>query len=482
MMRALARDTLIYGAAAIVSRGLSLILLPVYTRILSPGDYGVLDMVMVLGSFALLLVALEITQALARFYGDTEGEAAKRRMASTTLWFTVAAYALVFAAAFAAARPLAAWQLGRPEMTDAHRLGHAGIAANGLFYLAQNQLRFELRSTAFAAISLVYAFTLASVSILLGYGFGLGLIGVLWGQLAGSAAAAALGLYLLRGSYGFEFDGALLRSMLAFSLPLVPSGLATFFTLYSNRLLLSRLDGLDAVGIFGVAIRIAGAIALLILGLQSALTPLIYAHYKEPGTPGQLARLTEQFVAAALACCLGLGIFAWEILALFAERRYTGAAPLVLLLAPATLLGQMYIFFPGIAIAKRTRLQLYIFLATAAATVGLNWLLIEAAGLMGAAVATLLASLFFLALWAWTSQRLYPIPLSWRRIGVGCVLFVAAAAAGLWLQGSGLALLPLVLAKGAAILLFLAGTVACGLVRPTELARLGRLMTGRPAA
>jgi O-antigen/teichoic acid export membrane protein len=481
-MRALFRDTLIYGASAALSRGLSLIVLPIYTRILSPVDYGALDMVLVIGSFAILLVALEITQALARFYADADGPAAKRRMASTALWFTLAAYTAASTAAFAAAEPLAAWLLGGPAMAGALRIGLAGIAANGLFYLAQSQLRFELRSGAYAAISLVYSFAMVGLGILLGWGLGLGLLGVLWGQFAGTAIAAALGLYLLRSSYRFEFDGALLRSMLAFSLPLVPSALATFFTLNSNRLLLNGIQGLDAVGMFGVAARVGGAITLLIVGLQSALTPLVYAHFREKETPGRLARLTEQFTALALGCCLGLGIFAWEILALFVEARYRSAAPLVLFLAPATLLGQMYVFFPGIAIAKRTHLQLYIFAATAFVSVGLNWLLIGAIGLVGAAVATLLSSLVFIGLWAWTSQRLYPLPLSWSRIASGFVLFAAAAAAAVLLQASGLRLAWLIAAKSAVLLLFLAGTVACGLLRPADLARLGRLMVGRSAA
>jgi O-antigen/teichoic acid export membrane protein len=482
MMRALFRDTMIYGAAAILSRGLSLIILPIYTRILAPADYGVLDMVMVIGSFATLLVALEVTQALARFYGDAEGPAAKRRMASTALWFTVAAYALAFAAAFAGAEPLARWLLGGAEMAGALRIGLAGIAANGLFYLAQNQLRFELRSGAYASISLVYSFAMVGLGILLGYGFGLGLVGVLWGQFAGTALAVALGLYLLRGSYGLEYDGALLRSMLGFSLPLVPSALATFFTLYSNRLLLNDLEGLDAVGLFGVAARVGGAIALLLVGLQPALTPLVYAHYREPETPGQLARLTERFTALALLCCLGLGILAWEILALFVEPGYRSAAPLVLFLAPATLLGQMYIFFPGIAIAKRMHLQLYIFAATALTTVALNWLLIGAIGLIGAAVATLLASCVFLGLWIWTSQRLYPLPLDWRRIGSGCALFAAAAAAGWQIQASGLPPAWLLSAKAALLLLFLAGIMALGLLRPSDIASVARRIAGRPAA
>jgi O-antigen/teichoic acid export membrane protein len=479
MMRALFRDAIIYGLSSILSRGLSILVLPIYTRILLPADYGVLDMIVVIGSFANLLVALEITQALARYYGDAEGEAAKRRMASTALWFTIAVYALAAAAALVAARPFAAWIFRSPDMAGPLRIGLAGIAANGIFYLAQNQLRFALRSGAYAAISLAYSAAFVGLGVLLGYGFGLGLIGVLWGQLVGTAAAAALGVWLLRGSYRFEFDGALLRSMLAFSLPLVPSGLATFLTLYSNRLLLNGLQGLDAVGLFAVAARIAGAVGLLIVGLQAALTPLIYAHYKEPETPGQLARLTEQFTALALACCLVLGIYAWEILALFAQRRYTGAAPLVVFLAPATLLGQMYIFFPGIAIAKRTRLQLYVFTATAAATIMLNWLLIGAAGLLGAAVATLAASLLFIGLWAATSQRLYPQPLAWRRIGAAALLFAAAAAAGFELQAAGLPFAILFVAKGTIVLLFVVGTLILGLLRLSDFMRLGRRMLGR---
>jgi O-antigen/teichoic acid export membrane protein len=479
MIRALFRDTIIYGLAAILSRGLSILILPIYTRILAPAEYGVLDMIFVVMMFANLIVALEITQALARFYHEAQGDAARSRMASTALWFTLGAYAIVTCAAFAAARPLSAWLLGDENMVTAMRIGLATIAANGLFYLAQNQLRFALRSAAYAVLSLTYSVALVGLGILFGYGFGWGLIGVLWGQLAGTCLAALLGLWLLRSSYDFRFDQAMLRSMLAFSLPLVPAGLATFVTLYANRLLLNEVEGLDAVGLFGVAARIAGAIALLIVGLQAALTPLIYAHHEEPETPAQLARLTEQFTAFALAACLGLGLFAWEILALFAEPRYIGGAPLVLLLAPATLLGQMYIFFPGIAISKRTRLQLYIFAATAAATIAFNWILIETAGLIGAAFATLAASLLFILLWARTSQRIYPLPIRWRPIAAGGLLFALAGAGGLWIQAMTPSE-PLSLAARSALLaLFLGGTAAAGLMRPSDFVRLGRQMLAR---
>lgn len=469
MIKALFRDTMIYGASAILSRGLSIIIVPVFTRMLAPQEYGALDMIMVLGVLGALIVPMEVNQAVARFYGDADSVADRRRLASTALWFTAGGYAAATAVAFAVAEPIAEWLFGGSDMTGALRVGFAGIAATGLFYLAQNLLRFELRSTAYAIVSIVYSAVSLLLAVLLGLGLGMELMGVLWGQFIGSAMAAALGLYLVRERFGPLFDRTLLRQMLTFSLPLVPAGLATFLTLNSNRLLLNGIEGLDAVGLFGVAARVAGVITLLVIGLQTALTPLIYAHYREPDTPRKLGRLAEEFLALALLCCLMLGLFSWEILAVAVEPRYFAAAPLVMFLAPATLLGQSHVFFPGIAITKRMRLQLYIFAVTALATVALTWLLIHAAGLAGAAWATLLSSMLFIGLWIAVSQKLYRLELRWMRLVSAVALFLLASAAGLWLQASALPSLWIVAAKAALALLFLIGIMLSGLLHPLNL-------------
>ena len=84
-----------------------------------------------------------------------------------------------------------------------------------------------------------------------------------------------------------------LRAMLRFSAPLVPAGLAVFISLYINRFALNHFGSLEDVGHFGIGSRIAGLVALLILGIQAALTPLVYQHYREPQTPGQIARLFD---------------------------------------------------------------------------------------------------------------------------------------------------------------------------------------------
>lgn len=437
MKQGLLRDTLVYGVSAILSRGLSFIVLPIYTRILSPADYGALDMITVVGSLANLVVALEVTQGLVRFLGDVGSIEERRRLSSTALVFTLAAYATCFLAAMLFSTWITDHLLGDTRFLGAMQIGLGIIAVNGCFYLLQNQLRYELKSFAYAQASLLYAILVTGLGLLLGYGLGFGLEGVLLSQLIAAALSALMCLWHLRGTYRLVFDNKWLKTMLLFSMPLVPSGLATFLTLYANRLLLNATATLEDVGLFGVAARIAGIVSLLIVGLQSSLTPWIYANYRDPETPARLAKVTEWFTAAALLTCLTLGILSHEIMQLLVAPQFVASAPLVMPIALAAILGQMYIFFPGIAIAKRTNNQLAIFAVTAVVSVGLNWLLIPAWGVRGAAIATLLASLVFVGLWFVVSQRYYAVPVRLRSVGAACIMFAIAAASSQFVVDAG---------------------------------------------
>ena len=108
MLKQFFRDSAIYGLAGILSRGISLLLVPVFTRVLLPGDYGIVDLLTIVASLVYLTIALEISQAVPRFWGDASTEEGKVGYASTGLWFTVAVYT-----AFCVAAALAAPQLGR---------------------------------------------------------------------------------------------------------------------------------------------------------------------------------------------------------------------------------------------------------------------------------------------------------------------------------------------------------------------------------
>jgi O-antigen/teichoic acid export membrane protein len=408
-MRQLLRDGAIYAGAAVATRGLALLLVPLYTRILTPGEYGALDLIVTLGVLANIVVALEVSQGMAREWASEADAIVRRRMAGTALIFTMGTNGLFLALALPFSGILATHWLTHPAYAVAMLAGFVYMAFNALFLQLQGQFRWDLRPRAYALVSALFA----GLTLLLGAGMGemLGLVGVLAGQGLAAALAAFASLWLLRSNLVWKFDRVQLVRMLRFSLPLVPAGLAVFVSFHVNRLLLNALGTLDEVGVFSVASRLAGVSALLIVGLQGALTPLVYVHHREPWVPAQLARLFEGFVALALLICLLMSLFSRELVAVFAAPGYASAATLLAVLAPATLLAQMYIFAPGIAIERRTTWQLAIATASAAVSIALNAWLIPQWGPLGAAAATLASSAAFFGLWLTVSQRLYRLPL-----------------------------------------------------------------------
>ncbi len=463
MIERLLRDGAVYAVAAMVSRGVSFLLVPIYTRVLDPAQYGALELILTAGLLVTLVVALEVGQGMAREWAEQPDAAQRRALASTALSFTLLAHAAFLALALAASAPLTQALLGSPAFTAEVRAGLVFIAVNAVFLQLQNQFRWDLRVRSYAAISVLYGVLTLALGAALGHAYGLQ--GVLWGQALAAALSCIVGLMLLRGQVGFTLDRRHLLRMLHFSLPLVPSGVAIFASFYVNRLILSAFATLPEVGILGVGQRVAGIATLLIVGLQGALTPLVYRHHHEPGVPAQLARIFEGFVAVALLTCLVLSVFARDLIGWIAAPGFGAAASLLPWLVPAALLSQMYIFAPGIAIARKTTWQLLLTGFSAVLAVGLNLLLIPSWGATGAAVASCAAAALFLACWVAASQRVYPLPLQWPKLGLIVTVYVGLVCSALAIDQLGWPYAATLVMRSMVVGALLAMLVATGLLR-----------------
>lgn len=476
LLKAFWRDSLVYAIPAIVSRGVAFFLVPLYTRVLSPADYGAFDMFMVFASIVNLTVALEVSQGLARFYADTREADRKVAYASSAFWFTVACYCLFCMVAFGCSSGLSMWVMGSEGRSTAFRIGILYVCCNGIFYLIQNQFRWELRSRRYASVSLLVTIGTAAAAVGLAYGLGLGLEGLVGGMLIGTIPGVVYGLWHLRQSFRLRFQPACLREMLQFSAPLVPSGVAVFISTYIDRLMINYHLSVEAVGIYGIGFRLASTVGLVMVGFQGALTPLVYTYHRQADTPREMARIFRYFVAFALLLFLVITLFTHDILVLWTTPAFYGGAAVVVFLVPAILLSQMYIFAPGVFIAGKTHLVLWINLSGAILNTVFNALLIPGLGIQGAALATLMGYFAVFGGYMVLSQRFYPVPHAWGRLASAVALAGALAVAVPWVVRETISrwvfsVLALAIMAGAIILL--------GLVSGDEIRHLGRTLRGR---
>lgn len=467
MIKSFIKDGAIYMIPSLLARGVSLFLIPLYTRVLTPADYGAFDLFTVFAAITNMVVALEVNQAIARFYPTAKDELHKRKYASTALWFTVAAYGVFSLILLMASSTLGPMIMGRDDLDGVFRIGTLHIFLGGVNYLIQNQFKWELRSKHFAVQSIILLLITSGVSIYLTYFLKMGVMGVILGQIAGFLGSTTFGLYMLRKTYLLSFKKSLLKEMLVYSAPLVPSGIAVFLTNYLDRIMINGYLSIEEVGLYGIAFRLAGLTSLLLIGIRSALMPLIFNNYEKEQTKRDIEILFRYFSVGALLFFAALSLFSKEILQVFTTEAYYESYRYVPILILGILFSQSYIFMPGASIAKKTKYFLYINLGAAALNIGLNLLLIPSLGLYGVAIATMSSHFMTFVLHYLVSQRFYRVPHNMYRLGflmistaIGVSIFIYSS----WSFGI---LLKLALIVGVGVLAALLRTF-----KPEELARV----------
>src|SRR5213593_796861 len=88
-LKRLGKHSVIYGLGGLVSRILAVLLLPLYTRYLSPSDYGKVETLIALTTVLGILLAMGITSAFFRFYFDSTDPERRLLVVRTSFWFTM---------------------------------------------------------------------------------------------------------------------------------------------------------------------------------------------------------------------------------------------------------------------------------------------------------------------------------------------------------------------------------------------------------
>jgi O-antigen/teichoic acid export membrane protein len=304
--------------------------------------------------------------------------------------------------------------------------------------------------------------------------------GVFLGTLAASVVAVAYGAVAIRADLSGRFARRELRALLAFGLPLVPAAVATWALLLVDRLILRRLEDLDAVGQYAMASRLSGILVLGMTGFVLALGPYLLSVYSEEPDQEKLVRgRTLTYLAFTLGLgALALTLFAEELTHLFAPD-YDEAADAVGPLAFGAIgYGAAAVLLTGIGLARRTIYVAGLATIAAGVNIALNFTLIPPLGIVGAALASAGGYGALALLYYWAAQRVYPTPFEPRKVVIIVALAIAAAlAAALPLDGFAAVVVKLV-----AIAAFLGAVVASGAIgmdELRELSRFGRAMIPR---
>ena len=434
-MRGLTRDTLVYGVGGSATRIIGILLVPIFTRVFTPADYGALDLLTTQISILTILSLVGLNAAVFYHYRRVEEADERRRLVGTALAMATAAAVLLGAIGLVFSGDIAELILSDRAYAAAVAASFLWLPVNVALTLALDLLRLDFRAVAFSAIGVGRS--------LLAWAVGLGL--VIWADLGIEAlllshailglAALVLALWLTRSSWVPGMDTRAARTLLSVGVPLVPASLFSWLMTYSDRFFLVQFREITDVGHYAIAIRLAGVLSLLIVAFETAWYPFAYASAQRHEHRVLFARVLTTALLGMLPLAGALGLFAREALLLLTTPAYLPAYPYVGLLALALVAnGASQVVIVGVQLSGRTWHIAWTAGAAAALNVALNLALIPPLGVLGAATSALLGFTASATLLYAVGRRVYPIPYRFGRVALMGALTGVALIGGIWVD------------------------------------------------
>jgi O-antigen/teichoic acid export membrane protein len=439
-LRLLARDSLIYGSGVVLGRAASFLMLPIYTRLLTPADYGVLQLIQLTIDVSGILLTAGFVSAIYRYYFKTPDQKRRHAVITTALVMFGTANA-VGAILLATAAPwIGIMLLAGPQDAGLIRLATAAMALEVLTIVPLTYMQIQKQAVRFTLMSLARLVLQLALNIVFLVGLGLGVRGILLSSVITAAIiGCAASAWLLRRIH-FRFDSGAARSIFRFGLPYKLTTTGAFVINFSDRYFLQSLVGLSAVGLYGLAAQFSMLLVhLASQPIMQAWNPRRFEMALQPRDERD-AYYDRTFLAynlVVITSAVAIALFARPVIRIMAAPAFYQAADFVpvLVLAQVAACWNAVMSF-GVELSERTK---YLGYATAVAVVvllAMHTLLIPIWGPFGAAIATAAGFwIRFFLVFRW-ANRLWPIRYRWRTHVRLAAYGTTAVTIGVWLGRS----------------------------------------------
>ena len=420
-LKQLAGETAIYGFSSILARVLNFLFVPVYTRMLTRVQYGVVTEFMAYIAILQVVLVLGLETGCFRF-ANKEGEDPRKVYSGALL--AVSGLNLAFLAVMAAFSGSISAALGYAGYRSLIVCVAGILFCDSVTAILFAKLRQEHKAVKFAVFKTVKILTETGANLLLFF---------VWPAqpdftypVFAIFASCVLCLLLfipdlvrLRPVW----DGAVVRRMLLYSLPLMVAALPGVANDFLDRVLFRYLDTSSeawraSLGVYQAAVKLAVIMNLFIQMFRYAAEPFFFQRARDKDSRRLYAEVMEYFTA--FCGLVFLGVIAYiDLISLFLGKDFragVGVVPVMLL--SYMLLGMLFNVSMWYKLSGKTDMAVWITLAGLAVTAAVNLVFMPRYSYWASAFGHLASYSVMLLLCAWLGNKYYPIPYRWKRIGL----------------------------------------------------------------
>lgn len=467
-IKKLAGQTVIYGLSSIVPKFLTYFMVPLYTYLFKPAEYGVVGDLY--GLVVMLNIMLTYGMETAYFWFSKSNDNADK-VFSTSLLSLIGSSLLFIIATIVYAQPVADY-LEYPAHPEYIWWFGVIIGVDAICAIPFVKLRRENKAMKFATIKLfnvglnvlltiLFLIVFPAVdehivrlpSFLYSPDMGVGYI-----FIANIISSVATMLLLLKDfSIKTGFDFALWKKMLVYALPLLIAGLAGGVNDAIDRqflkfMLPEGVNAMEQLGIYFANLKIAVILVVFIQTFRFAAEPFFFTYEKEKDSRQIFADIMKYFVLFCLVILVGT-LANLSIIRYFIGSDYwsgLGVVPVVLF---ANLFVGIYVNLSiWYKLSGKTMYGAYIIVFGSLITIVVNYFFVSRYGYYASAYARLACYIIMTVVCFALGQKYYPIPYNLRAIA-GYFLLTFVVLIPMYLVKGQSSLVQLVINNAALILL-----------------------------
>ena len=414
----LARHSVVYGLGNFLNRIVSFLLIPVYTRFLTPNDYGIKELVGLSTDVLGILLATAISSAIYRFYFEYESEKDRSEVISTSIIAIGGAGLTALAILLFFTRNLAGLIVDNSDLSYFFTISFVSMWFQSLNDVGYNYLRANQKSLRFVVLSFLKMAIAIGLNIYTVCFLKIGVLGILISTLASAVFMTLVLVIPMMIKIRLQFSAEKFKEMLKYGLPIVPSQFGAFIVHLSDRFFLKAYCSIADTGLYSLGYRFGTLPANFISDpFNQTWQPRRFEISKQEGAERVFGRIFTYFLFLISFAGLGVSALTLDVLKIIADPKFWPAYKVVpVIVLASTIFTFHYHLNMGILIAKKTKYLAYINFSNGVVVTGLNFLLIPRYGVYGAAYATLIAFIYKITLTYYFSSRYYKIYFEFMRI------------------------------------------------------------------
>ena len=417
MYKKLFKDSAIYGLGAILIKSLAFFTLPIYTRVFTPEEYGVIEMFTTIGSLLSIIMTMGLDSAQSYYFMEAKNKATHKIEEITTS--ILGLRVVIGVGVIGLVGALSPFILDFAFNTEIPRL-YLFLVSLSIFFanlISQSLEVFRLVYKPWHFICLSLLQTLSSIGLILYLILArdMGVAGYFLGMSVSYFFVVFICWYATKGYRSRDaFNHKLWPEFLRFGVPLVPAGMSIWFMQAGDRWFVMKMLGSHDLGIYAVGAKISVMLALAVSVFRQAWWPIAMDMVHKPEGVAFFRRISLLYLGAASIGTIILTLVAPLLVKILADEEYRESYRLVGILGwGAALYGFYMLSDLGIFKSKKTYLSVCTNFVGAILNIILNYVLIQHYGMIGAAYATVASLLVTNMLNMYISQRLMPLKWDW---------------------------------------------------------------------